>query len=212
MMRRLIAPFIALIVAGSVALSPGCSKNPGGPSAAATSQVVAFGDSLTFGTGTTGDNDYVAVLSRRVGVDIHNAGVPGQPTGSALNRLDASVLARNPKIVIVLLGGNDLLENVPLQTRVSNITAIVQRIRGSSAAVLLVGIGRPPIDPFDGALPGLASGTGSTYVPDILEGIFGVPSLMFDLVHPNNAGHAIMADRLEPALRVALAAIPLQRF
>lgn len=211
-MRRLIAPFIALIVAGSVALSSACGKNPGGPSPAPTSPVVAFGDSLTFGTGTTGDNDYVAVLSQRVGVDIHNAGVPGQTTGSALNRLDAAVLARNPKIVIVLLGGNDLLDGVPVQTRLSNITNIVQRIRGSSAAVLLVGLGKPPIDPFDGALPALASNTGSTYVPDILEGIFGVPSLMADFIHPNNAGHAIMADRLEPALRMALAAIPLQRF
>jgi acyl-CoA thioesterase-1 len=210
MMRRLIAPFIALIVAGSVALSPGCSKNPDGPSPA--TQVVAFGDSLTFGTGTTGDNDYVAVLSRRVGVDIYNAGFPGQTTGAALNRLDTTVLARNPKIVIVLLGGNDLLDNVPVQTRVSNITTIVQRIRGTGAAVLLVGLGKPPLDPFDGALPALASGTGSTYVPDILEGIFGVPSLMADSVHPNNAGHAIMADRLEPALRAALAAIPLHHF
>jgi lysophospholipase L1-like esterase len=207
MMRRLLAPFIALIVAGSVALSSGCSENPGGPSPA-TSQVVAFGDSLTFGIGTTGDNDYVAVLSRRVGVDIRNSGVPGDTTGSALNRLDSTVLARSPKIVIVLLGGNDLLDNVPLQTRVSNITTIVQRIRGTGAAVLLVGLGRPPLDPFDGALPALASSTGSTYVPDILEGIFGVPSLMADSIHPNNAGHAIMADRLEPALRVALAAIP----
>ena len=93
-MRRLIAPFIALTVACGVALSPGCSKSPSGPSTA--SQVVAFGDSLTFGIGTTGDNDYVAVLSQRVGVDIHISSVPGETTGSALNRLVATVLARSP--------------------------------------------------------------------------------------------------------------------
>ena len=204
--RRLIAPFVALILAVSVALSPGCSRNPAGPSR--TNQVEAFGDSITFGIGTTGDNDFVSVLSRRLGVSILNSGIPGDTTESALNRLDASVISRNPKIVIVLLGGNDLLQNVPVQTRVTNITAIVQRIRGIGAAVILVGVGSPPIDPFDGALPAVASGTGSTYVPAILDGIYGVPSLMFDAIHPNNAGHAIIADRLEPALRAALAAIP----
>jgi lysophospholipase L1-like esterase len=207
MLRRLLTPFVVLILAGSVTLSSGCSKNPAGPSVT-PSELVAFGDSLTFGLGTTGGNNFVSLLSQRVGVEIFNSGVPGDTTGSALSRLDSRVLARSPKIVIVLLGGNDLLQGVPLQTRVSNITTIVQRIRASGADVLLVGLGRPPLDPFDGALPGLASSTGSTYIPDILEGIFGVPSLMSDEVHPNNAGHAIMADRLEPSLRAALAAIP----
>lgn len=208
MTRRLFAPLIALLLACSVALSPGCGKDPAGPSTPANADVVAFGDSITFGTGTTGDSNYVAVLSRRVGVDILKSGVPGDTTGSALNRLDATVLARNPKLVIVLLGGNDLLDGVPVQTRISNITAIVQRIRGAGAAVILVGLGSPPLDAFNGTLPALASSTGSTYVPDILDGIFGVPSLMADSVHPNNAGHAIIADRLEPPLRTVLASIP----
>jgi lysophospholipase L1-like esterase len=208
MIRRPIAPLVALFLAGSVALSSGCGKNPAEPSTTPTSEVVAFGDSLTYGSGTTGGNDYVSVLSRRVGVTIYNAGVPGSTTERALSRLDTSVLARDPRIVIVLLGGNDLLDGVPVQTRINNITTIVQRIRGTGAGVLLVGIGSPPIDPFNGTLPALASSTGSTYVPDVLDGIFGVPSLMADAVHPNNAGHAIIADRLEPPLRAALAAIP----
>jgi lysophospholipase L1-like esterase len=110
--------------------------------------------------------------------------------------------------VIVFLGGNDFLQNVPVPTRVSNITAIVQRIRGTGAAVLLVGVASAPVDPFEGALPALASSTGSTYVPAILDGILGNPPLMFDAIHPNNAGHAIIADRLEPPLRALLATIP----
>ena len=203
--RRFIAPFVALILAVSVALSPACGKNPGGPSA--NPIVMAFGDSITFGVGTTGDNNYVAVLSRRTGVTISNAGFPGDTTGDALNRLQTAVLAHNPKIVIVLLGGNDILQNVPVDQRVTNITSIVQRIRGIAAAVLLVGLGPAPLDPFDGALPTVALTTGATYVPDILVGIFGVPSLMADSIHPNNAGHAIIADRLEPPLKAALAAI-----
>jgi acyl-CoA thioesterase-1 len=200
--RRLFTFLLAATLALSGAAATGCSKSPAAPT---EQTVVAFGDSLTFGTGTTNGNDYVSLLSERTGVRIINAGRPGDTTGSALARLDGSVLSRDPDVVTVLLGGNDLLQGVPVQQRISNITTIVQRIRAEGAAVVLVGLGNGPLDPFDGTLPALASQTSSSYVPAVLEGILGVPSLMSDLVHPNNAGHAIMADRIEPALRAALA-------
>jgi acyl-CoA thioesterase I len=203
--RRRFTALIAIVLALTVAAAPGCGGNsPSSPSAAAT--VVAFGDSLTFGTGTTGSNDYVSLLSGRTGVSIVNSGRPGETTASALTRLD-TIVARDADIVIVFLGGNDVLQGVPTQQSVSNITTIVQRIRAGGAAVVLVGLGNgPPLDPFNGALPGLASQTSSILVPAVLEGIVGVPSLMADVIHPNNAGHAIMADRIEPSLRAALAA------
>ena len=179
----------------------------GGPTAPSTVTVVAFGDSLTAGVGTTGGNDYVRLLSNRTGVAIINAGRSGDTTASALARIDGAVLSTDPDIVIVLLGGNDLLQGVPVQQRISNVTTIVQRIRAGGAAVILVGVGNGPLDPFEGALPGIASQSSSTLVPAVLEGILGVPALMADLIHPNNAGHAIMADRIEPALRAALAAV-----
>jgi len=168
-------------------------------------QVIAFGDSLVVGLGTTSGNNFVSVLSARVGVSIANAGRSGDTTGSALGRLQSDVIARQPEVVIVLLGGNDLLQAVPLSQRVANITSIAQQIRSTGATVILVGLGNDPIDPYNGGLPGIATQTGSTHVPGILEGIFGVPGLMADSVHPNDAGHRIMADRLEPALRAALA-------
>ena len=74
------------------------------------------------------------------------------------------------------------------------------------AAVILIDMGAGVLDAFGGALPGLASQTSSTLVAGVLEGIFGVPGLMADAIHPNDAGHAIIADRIEPALRAALSA------
>src|SRR5687768_10068194 len=197
--------FTALLAA-SVALTaaPGCDDSPTAPSSVT---VVAFGDSITAGVGTSGSNDYVSVLSNRTGVSIINAGRPGDTTASALARIDSAVLSRDADIVIVFLGGNDLLQSVPVQQRIANITAIVQQIRSDGAAVILVGVGSGALDPFEGALPGIASQTSSTLVPAVLDGIFGVPSLMADLIHPNNAGHAIIADRIEPALRAALAVV-----
>jgi acyl-CoA thioesterase-1 len=176
------------------------------PSAPSDLTVVAFGDSITAGVGTTGDNDYVERLSDRTGVSIINEGRSGDTTGSALGRLDGTVLSRDPDIVIVFLGGNDLLQSVPVQNRIANITSIVERIRAGGAAVILVGVGNGVLDPFNGTLPAIAAQTGSTLVPAVLEGILGVSSLMADLIHPNNAGHAIIADRIEPALRAALSA------
>ena len=195
-----------VLLAASVALgaAPGCDDSPTAPSSVT---VVAFGDSITAGIGTSGNNDYVSVLSNRTGVAIINAGRPGDTTASALARIESAVLARDADVVIVFLGGNDLLQGVPVQQRIANITAIVQQIRSDGAAVVLVGVGSGVIDPFEGALPGIASQTSSTLVPAVLDGIFGVPSLMADLIHPNNAGHAIIADRIEPALRAALAAV-----
>ena len=196
----------AVLLAASVALTaaPGCDDSPTAPSSLT---VVAFGDSITAGIGTSGNNDYVSVLSNRTGVSIINAGRPGDTTASALTRIDSAVLARDADIVIVFLGGNDLLQGVPVQQRIANISAIVQQIRSDGAAIILVGVGSGVLDPFEGTLPGIASQTSSTLVPAVLDGIFGVPSLMADLIHPNNAGHAIIADRIEPALRAALAAV-----
>lgn len=115
--------FVSLIASLLVSLgAAGCgSSNPTAPAAVT---VVALGDSITAGLGTTGNNDYVSRLSSRTGVSISNAGRIGDTTGDALNRLDSAVLSREPDIVIVFLGGNDVLQGVPIQTRVSNITTI----------------------------------------------------------------------------------------
>jgi lysophospholipase L1-like esterase len=204
MNRRAVVSLLAALVFSIGALGCG-SSNPAAPAGAVT--VVALGDSITAGFGTTaGTNDYVSRLSSRTGVAIINAGRIGDTTGDALNRLDSTVLSRNPDIVIVFLGGNDVIQSVPLQQRISNITTIAQRIRQRGAAVILVDLGTGVLDAFGGALPGIAAQTTSRYVPGVLEGVYGVPGLMFDAIHPNDAGHAIIADRIEPALRAELAA------
>jgi acyl-CoA thioesterase-1 len=169
-------------------------------------RVVAFGDSLVSGKGATRGHDFVSVLSNLVGVEISNAGRSGDTTGSALKRLDA-VLSKSPDIAVVLVGGNDLLRFVPVDQRVENITAIAQRLRRAGARVILVGLGSYPLDPFEGRLPDVAARTGSTLVAGALTGIIGNAALMSDLIHPNDAGHRLIAERIAPTLRAELASI-----
>ena len=202
-LRRVFISVVAALLLSLGAVGCGSSGNPTAPAGVT---VVALGDSITAGIGTSGNNDYVSRLSSRTGVSIINAGRSGDTTGDALNRLDSAVLSRNPDIVIVFLGGNDVLQGVAVQTRVNNITTIVQRIRQAAAAVILIDMGSGALDAFNGALPGIAAQTSSRLVSGVLEGVFGVPGFMADAIHPNNAGHAIIADRIEPALRAELSA------
>ena len=96
--------------------------------------IIAFGDSLVAGNGTTAGGDFVSVLSQRLGVPIVNAGRPGDTTASALDRLSGDVLSRDPRVVIVLIGGNDLLRRVPRQETFARVRTIVERIRARGAA------------------------------------------------------------------------------
>ena len=202
-------PFIkrgpVLVFIGLAVLAALWSLRSGTPDAArptAGERVIAFGDSLVEGVGASTGRDIVSLLSARVGVPIVNAGRSGDTTGSALARLDSAVLSRNPRIVIVVLGGNDVLRRVPHEETFANLDAIVGRIRGRGAAVILVGLSVGVFtDAYGKGYEGLARRTSSGLVPDVLAGILGHPDLMADQIHPNDRGYRMMADRIEPALR-----------
>ena len=202
MTARRSAALAGAMIVMSVAAADGCggAVPPSGRPTSGTA-IIAFGDSLVAGNGTSARGDFVSVLSTRIGVPIINAGRSGDTTGAALGRLQGDVLARDPRVVIVLLGGNDLLRGVPQAQRLANITQIVERIRGAGAAVILVGLTDTLINPFGASLEDLADRTDATFVPGILDGVLGRHDLMADGIHPNNAGHRLMADRIEPALR-----------
>ncbi len=169
-------------------------------------QVIAFGDSLVQGVGASPGQDLVSVLSRRLQVPIVNAGRSGDTTASALARLDGAVLHRRPRVVLVLLGGNDLLRRLPPEETRANLETIVSRIRDRGAAVVMATVELGFLTGSHGAAyERLAERTAAALVPDILGGILGRRDLMADGIHPNDRGYALMADRLEPALRPLIA-------
>ena len=190
-----------LVIAGVVAWLVFAGR-PGPAPPTAGERIIAFGDSLVQGVGASPGRDLVSVLSRRLGVPIVNAGRSGDTTGAALARLDSAVLARNPRVVLVLLGGNDMLRRVPRARMFENLDTIVTRIRARGAAVVLVSVELGFGTGSDGrAYEDLAARTSSALVRDILDGILGRQALMADGIHPNSDGYELMADRIEPVLR-----------
>lgn len=162
--------------------------------------IIAFGDSLIEGVGSTRGNDFVSVLSRRIGEPIVNLGRAGDTTRQGLDRLSA--LDRyDPKVVILLLGGNDHLQKVPIETTFRNLGAIIENIQARGAVVLLLGVkGSLLSDKFAPEFELLRDTYKTAYVPNVLRGLFGHAELMSDSVHPNDAGYVIIADRVEPIL------------
>lgn len=173
-------------------------------------KIVAFGDSLVVGVGSTSGNDFVSVLSRRINLPIENMGVSGDTTASALSRV-GNVISRDPDIVILLIGGNDILQRLPVDQMFINIKSIVTQLQSSGAKVILVGLRNDVFGvDYESRYRNVATETGAAYVPGVLDGILGSPSLSADAVHPNDAGYQIVADRIFPVLQTTINSIPNQ--
>jgi acyl-CoA thioesterase I len=166
--------------------------------------LIALGDSITFGRDASVGNDYVSLLSERIGETVINAGVNGDRTDEALARLETDVLSRNPRLVVVFLGGNDFLQKVPTDTIFANLETITERIQNDGSAVLIMGYKNFSFTNYDARYRALAWESGSAYAPDVMGGILGNPFYTTDLVHPRDNGHELIADRVEPYIRALI--------
>jgi acyl-CoA thioesterase-1 len=198
-----ILPILLIILLQSSATAPGTAHAQVPPPT-----IVTLGDSITAGIGVVNQtNHYSARLSRSVGMPVTVVTQSGATTAQALSTLVPQALALEPDIVIVFVGGNDILQGVPPATLMQNLTQIVQALQAGGARVILLGIhGNSFVASVEQQYATVASQTGSSYVPNVLQGIVGSPSLTSDLIHPNDAGHALIATRVDPTLRQAIVA------
>jgi acyl-CoA thioesterase I len=163
--------------------------------------IVAFGDSLVTGVGSSDGKDFVSLLSKGLGEQIINIGKSGDTTATALERID-ELLDLKPRLTLVVLGGNDFLNKAPQAQTFDNLRNIVEKIQSSGSIVVLVGVRSSILkDTAGSAYKELAAQTGSVYVSDILSGIFGDSRYMWDYVHPNDKGYEKIAKRLLPIVK-----------
>lgn len=183
-----------------------------------TRLVVAFGDSLYAGYGVEPQESLPAKLetvlaARGVPAKVTNAGVSGDTTAAARRRLDFTLdgLERKPDLVMISLGGNDMLRGIdPDQTR-ENLTAICEELQRRGIPILFTGMiaapnmGRDYAERFNAIYPDLARRYDAALYPFILDGVVTNPRLMQnDRVHPTAAGIDVIVGRLAPLVAGAL--------
>jgi len=185
------------VVAGVILLA-GCSGRPDVANLDSKgSAIICFGDSLTKGEGASAGHDYPSLLGKALGREVINAGVNGETTREALQRLETDVLKKDPRLVIVEFGGNDFLQHLPWEETFTNLDTIIRRIEAQGAMVVLVGVQAGLFG--DAAGPDyrkIASTRRAAYVPNILDGILTHPQLKSDELHPNDLGYEHIAQRI----------------
>ena len=170
--------------------------------------VLAFGDSLTRGTGAAMDQAYPAVLEGLIGRRVINAGVPGEESDAGLARLPRVLDEVQPDLMILCHGGNDLLRRRDHEDIAANLRAMVDLAHERGIAVVMVAVPEPRLSMR--APDFYADIAGQAHVPlqdDVVRHVLRRNALKSDAVHPNAEGYRVMAEALAELLREAGAVI-----
>ena len=192
-----------LLIAALVAIG-GCGKSPKVDKLDANAVVLAFGDSLTYGTGAATSDSYPAVLEKRIGRKVVNAGVPGETSGEGLARLPGVIDEVQPRILILCHGGNDFLRKLDEGRAAENVRAMIRLAREKGIGVVLLATPKPGIPP---AVPSfyreISADLKIPFDEGTIKGVLLDSRLKSDFVHPNAQGYAKIADAVQEMLRKA---------
>lgn len=166
--------------------------------------VVAFGDSLTYGTGAKAEESYPAVLAQLIGRTVVRAGVPGEQTAGGLQRLPAVLDEHRPRLVIVCLGGNDMLRKGSQQSIENNLREMLKTIKSRGMDAILIGVPAPGlITSAPEFYDKLAKEFGIPYEGKVVTSVLYKPELKSDPIHPNADGYRRIAEAMAKLLQAA---------
>jgi lysophospholipase L1-like esterase len=197
---------LALLVVWAVTLAACGERPPPLPRLAPNEVVLAFGDSLTHGTGAAQSESYPAVLERLIGRKVVAAGVPGEVSEAGLARLPAALEQVQPALLILCHGGNDFLRKLPEAQPAANVRAMVKLAREKRVDVVLVGVPKLGLTGSPaGFYADIAREFRIPYEGGVLQSVLTDNALKSDWVHPNAQGYARIAAALADLLRKAKA-------
>ena len=181
-------------------------------------RLVVFGDSLSAGYGLPPGEDFVTKLYEKVtttnqDIVIANAGVSGDTSTGGLARLDWSI-PNGTDGVILELGANDMLRGIDPAVTAKAIDAMVSRLIERQIAVLMVGMQAAPnlgpayVTQFNAIYPETAERYGVPLYPFFLDGVAANRALnQADGIHPNEAGVAVIVERIYPAVEAFIVSL-----
>lgn len=169
--------------------------------------IIFFGDSITAGYGVNMEEAYPNLIQKRIdslglNYEVINAGLSGEASAGGLDRIDW-ILKGKPDIFVLELGGNDGLRGLSIEETEANLKAMIDKVRAanSNTKILLAGMQIPPnlgqeyTKAFRNVFPKVAKDKNVELIPFLLENVGGDTQLnQSDGIHPNTAGHKIVAE------------------
>lgn len=163
--------------------------------------VLAFGDSLTFGTGANASEAYPAVLARAINRKVVNAGVPGETSEQGLERLPGVLDEVKPGLLILCHGGNDFLRRLDEGAAAANVRSMIRLAREKGVAVVLIATPKPGLPP---SIPvfyrEIAEAERVPFEEAVMRSVLLDNRLKSDMVHPNAAGYSEIAAAVRKLL------------
>ena len=163
--------------------------------------IIAFGDSLTYGYGAAQDKSYPAYLSQMLGREVINLGISGDTSAMGLDRIN-EIKKYSPYMVLIEFSANDLFRKIPKEQTENNLREIVRQVQNMGAIAVLVDTGGAfPMDAYTKIQKQIAKDYNTLLVPAIMDGIYNKKSLKSDQIHPNAAGYKIVAERVTKVIQ-----------
>jgi len=181
-------------------------------------RIVVLGDSLVAGFQLKASDAFPAQLERALkarghAAEVINAGVSGDTTASALERLSWAVPERTDAVILEL-GANDALRGLDPARAKANLDRIITVVKAGGAEVLLTGmlaprnLGEDYARAFDAIYAELASKHGTLLYPFFLDGVALDGQLnLGDGMHPNPKGVAEITRRILPVVEELIARV-----
>ena len=193
---------VAVCLLFALLLASGSSQKAKLAALPADAVVLAFGDSLTYGTGASEAESYPAQLAALAGRRVVREGVPGEVSATGLQRLPAALDRHQPRLLVLCHGGNDFLRRLPKAEAAANVRAMIQLARSRGIDVVLIGTPEfgfllTPPDFY----AEIAKEFRIPYEGDVLSKILRDSNLKSDQIHPNAAGYRLMAERVFELLK-----------
>ncbi len=164
--------------------------------------IVALGDSLTFGIGANPESSYPAELEKLTGFRVINSGVVGETTEGSIKRLPMILQQYKPALVILCIGGNDLLRRVPQDIIANNLRSLISTIKRSGASVVLIAVPQPNLTlSVPNFYEEIAKGNDIPVDTTLLRRLLREYDYKSDTIHLNAAGYHAFAEGVSELLK-----------